>query len=181
MNIAILLILAATTIPVPEFRSVELRNGGHVTLRHGAVQRVSVVEGDPKCTRVRVDDGQRLVIDRAKGGCPHGSRRQIEIVTPHLSAVSVSNGGTIEADGPFPGQKSIEAAVEQGGTVDIRAIAADDVDASVYSGGGILITSRNSLVATVRSGGSIRYWGEVEDVTKSVRDGGVVARGSGRP
>ena len=187
MRIATLLMLltlvpsatAGTVIPVAEFRSVELSNGGHVIVRHGAVQRVSVVEGDLQYTRVRVGDGGRLIIDRAPGDCPRGYRLQIEVVTPHLSAVSVSNGGTVRTLGAFPAQASIEAAVEQGGTIDIRSIPADDVDASVDSGGGIFTTSRKTLAASVQSGGVIAYWGDA-DVKKSVRDGGVVKRGTAR-
>jgi hypothetical protein len=36
---------AATVIPVGEFRSVTLSHGGRVVVRHGAVQRVSLIAG----------------------------------------------------------------------------------------------------------------------------------------
>jgi hypothetical protein len=168
---------AETVIPVGTFRSVEVSNGGHVVVRHGAVQRVTLVEGDLQCARVRLGDGQRLVIDHTHG-CSRGHRLLVEVVTPQLSGVSVSHGGSVQALGAFPDQGAIEAAVEQGGSIDIRSIAADDVEASVYSGGRILITSRKTLAATVESGGVITYWGDVEDVKKSVRDGGSVKRGT---
>lgn len=168
---------AATVIPVGEFRSIELRNGGHVVVRHGAVQRVAIVRGGVECSRVRVD-GQRLVIDRSHGNCRRGDDKlEVEVVTPHLTSVSVSHGGTIETAGAFPAQASIEATVEQGGTIDIRSIAADDVEASVFSGGRIFTTARDRLAATVRSGGAITYWGDAEDVRRSIRNGGVVSRG----
>ena len=167
---------ADTVVPVGEFRSIELSNGGHVVVRHGAVQRVSIVGGDTEYTQIRVGTGGRLMIDTGKR--PRGYRLEVEVVTPHLSRVSVSNGGTLQVVGTFPSQPSIEVAVEQGGTIDIRMIAADNVDASVYSGGGIFTTSRRLLNASVESGGAITYWGEAE-VRKTVRDGGVVQRGKG--
>ena len=169
---------AATVIPVGEFRSVALSHGGHVVVRHGAVQRVSVVSGDPRCTRVRLGDHQELIIDNSgKKACSRHEHPRLEVVTPRLSSVSVSNGGTVQTAGAFPAQASIDVAVEQGGTIDVRSLPADRVDASVYSGGGIFTTSRKTLVASVESGGFITYWGSVDDVKKSVRDGGVVKRG----
>jgi hypothetical protein len=176
MHILALLTLA-TIIPVSEFRSIALSNGGHVVVRHGPVQSVSIRAGDLQYTRVRVDD-QRLIIDRTARECPERYRLEIEVVTPHVSRVSVSNGGTVQTIGEFPAQASIEADVEQGGTADIRAIPADRVNASVYSGGRIFTTAQQKLTASVESGGAITYWGDVQDVSESVRHGGVVTRGN---
>ena len=167
---------AQTVLPLGQFRSVELSNGGTVILRHGPAQRVTLVSGEEQYTRVRVADGGRLVIENRVGACPRGYRMQIEIVTPALSAVSVSNGGTMQAHGPFPTQPAIHARVEQGGMLDIRNIPAENVDASVYSGGGIFIRSGRTLDASVESGGIITYWGDPR-VSRSVRDGGAVVRG----
>jgi len=36
---------AAEVVPVPQFRSVELRGGGSVTVVPGPVQRVTIVDG----------------------------------------------------------------------------------------------------------------------------------------
>ncbi len=167
---------AQTVIPVEPFRSVELRHGGSVTVRHGSAQRVTIVAGDAQCTRIRVDHEQRLVIDNHAVGCRRHQRVQIEVITPELTAVAVSNGGHLQSAGAFPAQATIEADVEQGGRIDIRSIAADAVEASVYSGGGIFTTPRKTLAATVTSGGGITYWGDPR-VTRSVRDGGFVAKG----
>jgi hypothetical protein len=166
-----------TDMPVGPFQSVELRHGGHVTLRHGPVQRVTLLSGDPQITRARIEDGQRLVIQKCAAKCPRGYRMEVEVVTPSLSAVAVSNGGLLQTAGDFPAQAAIEANVEQGGAVDIRSIAVDAVDAEVYSGGRIFTNARQTLTATVESGGAITYWGGAR-VRKSVRDGGVVARGN---
>ena len=167
---------AETVVPVGEFRSVQLSNGGHVVIRHGAVQRVTIVSGDPQSTRIRIGRGQRLEID-SMGSCSRGLPLEVEVVTPHLAGAAVDNGGTLEVDGSFPDQPSLAASVEQGGTVDVRAIAADTVDASVEQGGTIFTTARKSLDASVESGGVITYWGDVSQVRKSVRDGGAVSRG----
>jgi Putative auto-transporter adhesin, head GIN domain len=164
--------VAATDVPAGEFQSVELRNGGRVVIRHGAVQRVTIAEGDERYTRVRLADGKRLIVDRT-GDCPRGHRVSVEITTPHLAAARVSNGGSIVVSGAFPAQTSIEASVDQGGTVDVRSIRADDVEATVYSGGRIFATAERTLEASVESGGAITYWGGAR-VRRSVRDGGVV-------
>lgn len=168
--------LLASLISVGEFRAIELNDGGHVTVRYGAVQRVSLVRGDPQCTRVSVRE-QRLIIESQS--CHHDDRLQLEVVTPRLDSVSVHNGGIVQTLGEFPAQSEIDAAVEQGGMIDIRAIAADNVHASVYSGGRIFTTSRKNLSAAVNSGGAITYWGD-PSVKKAVRNGGVVARGTAR-
>jgi hypothetical protein len=169
--------LARTDIPVGPFRTVELNHGGHVIVRHGPVQRVTLLTGDSRYTGIRVAGGQRLVIDKCAAKCPRGYRMQIEVITPELSAVAVSNGGTLQIAGAFPAQASIEADVEQGGMIDIRSIAADAVDASVDSGGRIFTSPRETLTATIDSGGAITYWGDPR-VRRSVRHGGVVVRGT---
>lgn len=176
MWITTLLALAAI-IPVGTFRSVEVHHGGRVIVRHGAVQRVSMIKGDRQFTRIRIVDGDRLVIDRTDGKCPRDYEVEIEVVTPHVERVVASNGAWLQAVGHFPAQASIEVDLEQGGTIDIRAIAADNVEASVFSGGRILTTARETLDASVDSGGVITYWGEARSVKKSVHDGGMVRRG----
>jgi hypothetical protein len=162
---------AQTVIPVGQFRSVDLHDGCNVIVRHGPAQRVTILRGSLGSTRVRIMDGERLVIDNCRREC------QVEVVTPELSAVSVSNGGTLQSLGAFPAQAAIRADVEQGGTIDIRSMAPAAVDASVHSGGRIFTNPRETLVGTVTSGGGITYWGAVR-VKQFVRDGGAVARGA---
>ena len=181
LTIAMLTIALSGTadieIPVGHFESIELHNGGHVIIRQGATQSVTLVSGDPDAVDIAVR-GQRLVIqNHGSHRRRHNERLEVEIVTPELTAVSVSNGGTLETAGEFPAQSKIAASVEQGGTVDIRTVPADAVVASVDSGGGIFIHARQTLTASVRSGGAIRYWGNPR-VTRSVRDGGSVSKGA---
>lgn len=168
---------APAVIPVEQFRSVELQGGGNVIVRHGKTQRVTMLEGSLRYSRVRLAGGQRLVIDKCVTECPRGYQMQIEVITPELSAVSVSNGGTVQSRGTFPAQAAIEAGVAQGGTIDIRSIPADAVEASVDSGGRIFTHPRKTLTGTVVSGGAITYWGNAR-VEQSVRNGGFVARGA---
>ena len=168
---------AQNVIPVEQFRSVELHSGGNVIVRHGKTQRVTMLEGSLRYSRVRLAGGQRLVIEKCVQECPRNYQMQIEVITPEISAVSVSNGGTVQSRGAFPAQAAIEAAVAQGGTIDIRSIPADAVDASVDSGGRIFTHPRETLAATVFSGGAITYWGNAR-VEQSVRDGGFVAKGT---
>jgi len=180
LAIAILLatsVKAQTVIPMGQFRSIELHSGGSVIVRHGSTQRVTILSGDLRCSQVRLAGGQRLVIENHIHQCPRDHRLQVEVITPEITAVSVSDGGTLRADGAFPAQSAIEADVENGGTIDIRSIAADAVDASVYSGGRIFTNPRATLAGSVESGGIITYWGDVR-VRKSVRDGGIVLRGT---
>lgn len=167
---------AQTVVPVGHFRSVELQNGGNVVVRHGPVQRVTILAGDLRYTQIRVDDRQRLVIDRSGQECPRGYQVHVEVVTPEVGALAVSNGGTLQTAGEFPPQASLDAGVEQGGTLDLRAISADAVDATVYSGGRILAAPRHTLSTTITSGGNVTYWGDPQ-VSKHVRDGGAVQRG----
>lgn len=162
---------AQTVIPVGEFRSIELHDGAHVIVRHGPAQRVTILTSSSRSLAVRIKDGQRLVI----GDC--GRECRVEVVTPALSAVSVSNGGTLQSVGAFPDQTTITAAVEQGGTIDIRSMAPAAVDASIDSGGRIFVNPRETLVGTVTSGGGITYWGSPR-VKQSVRHGGAVERGA---
>ena len=171
------------TVQTAAFHEVELRNGGEVVVRHGAEPSVSLVEGDRRTTRIDVAGG-RLVIDRCAAHCPRGYRMRVEVVTPSLTALSVADGGSLEAARGFPRQANVAASVSSGGVLDIRGLAADDVTASVAHGGLIFTRPGRRLSAAVAQGGAITYWG-APAVTRSVRHGGVVVRGAaadeGRP
>ena len=114
---------AETVLKLGQFRSIELSNGGSVVVRHGPVQRVAIVEGDAQRATITVE-GRNLVIDNRN--CRSGERTHVEVVTPEIVAASVSNGGTLRTVGAFPLQGSMKAAVESGGTLDIRSIAGVD-------------------------------------------------------
>ena len=117
---------AQTAVPVAPFRSVEMHDGGHVILHHGATQRVILLKGGVDRPHFTLADGGRLVIDKYKGRdkhkgqCPRGYELEIEIITPYIDEIVASDGGVIQSRGSFPRQTEIKTAVRNGGTIDIR-------------------------------------------------------------
>jgi len=164
---------AQTTVPLSRFDSVELRGGGHVVLRHGAVQRVTILKGSTRYTTLAVRDSRTLVIDACNSDCPMHYDLEIEIVTPAIAAAAVNGGGAIVSASGFPAQGSITAAVNGGGHVDLRAIDARSATAAVDGGGKIEIRAKAALSAAVDGGGSIRYVGNPA-VTTAINGGGSV-------
>ncbi|MBV8799716.1 MAG: DUF2807 domain-containing protein [Alphaproteobacteria bacterium] len=168
--------LSATTVSVPPFRSVELRGGGHIVLRRGPEQRVTVVEGSTEFARLHIKDEGRLVIDACNQHCPHRYNLEVEIVTPRIEGVAIEGGGKIETEPRFGRQGTVDAAIEGGGHIDIRSIDADHADAAVSGGGNIDLRAERSLEAAVDGGGNILYWGN-PSVTSAVNGGGNVGKG----
>jgi hypothetical protein len=169
---------AQTIVPTGPFESVELRGGGHVLLRYGPSERVSLIQGSTDYTRFHIEDGNKLVIDtcgRDNGmhECPSNYDLDVEIVTPRISGVAISGGGKIETAPGFPVQGEIDAAVEGGGNIDVRAIEAKNASAAVDGGGKIYIRADGHLNAAVNGGGSIRYTGTT-NVTSAIDGGGSV-------
>ncbi|HYD39165.1 MAG TPA: hypothetical protein VEA60_16220, partial [Allosphingosinicella sp.] len=159
---------------VPAFKSIELRGGGTVTVRHGPVRRVTVRSGG--AGRAIRAEGDKLVIDRCHRPCPAGHRIDVEIVTPAIAGLAVTDGGLIQLSGSFPPQAEIAAAVSSGGTVDMRPLVAARVAAAVSHGGGILASAGRELAAAVSNGGIVTYWGDPK-VASSIRHGGAVVPG----
>lgn len=169
---------AGTVVPVGAFDSVELKDGGHVILRHGAVQRVTLLQGSTQYTSIRIDEdnARQLVIDSCRHQCPRNYRLDVEIVTPEIRGVSVSDGGSIESAAGFPSQVKIAAAVADGGKIDIRSIATESASAAVNDGGKILLRAQSRLAAAVNDGGAIVYSGDPK-VSSAISDGGSVDKG----
>ena len=166
---------SAETVAAAPFSSVQLRNGGEVRIGHGDTQLVTLVEGDSRQAGFTVENG-RLVVDRCRGRCDHRQPFRVEIVTPLLDAVSVEEGGRLIVLPGFPRQAQLAAAVGNGGMVDVRTMAIDQVTAAVAQGGIILTRPGSRLDAAVSQGGVINYWGD-PTVVQAVRGGGVVQRG----
>ncbi|HWT12669.1 MAG TPA: DUF2807 domain-containing protein [Allosphingosinicella sp.] len=167
---------AADAVAIPPFEAVELRNGGEVLISHGPAHRVRFVSGDRRSADVGVRDG-RLVIDNCARRCADGHSTRVEIVMPRLREARVEGGGTIRVLAGFPGQETVAAEVSNGGTVDIRRLGAGRVSAAVAQGGRILTRPGERLDASVSDGGAVTYWGDPA-VMRSIRGGGVVARGT---
>lgn len=165
-----------TPLQLPPFSSIRV-NSGHVVLRSAPTQRVTLLEGSLDYTRVAVIDGGVLTIDKCKVHCPRGYELEIEILMPTVSRISLANGGRIRSVGSFAPQADLAVAVAHGGTLDVRSMAVDRVNASVEQGGRILTVPRGSLFARVNQGGVITYWGNPR-VDSSVQHGGVVNKGS---
>lgn len=170
-------VIAQTVVRLAPFRSLTLRNGGEVILRHGSTQRVTLLVGSTSHTGITIADGGRLVIDGCLSGSPKGYRPSIEIMTPDIVDVMVMDGGTIRSRGSFPRQEELGVAVGDGGTIDLRSMTVDFVAAAVHDGGRIFTKPQSALAANIARGGVITYWGNPR-VTSSVEDGGAVTRGA---
>ena len=170
--------LAAENVPVGHFGQVELRGGGHVVIKHGATQSVTLVKGSTQYTGFRIRDGRKLVIDACNDNCPHTYDLEIEIVSPDLDSAAIEGGGEIVAQGSFPGQSSLALAVNGGGDIDMRPISAKTVMAAVNGGGDIHLTATSQLNAAVSGGGDISYRGNPQ-VNEAVQGGGDVEREGG--
>ncbi len=172
---------AAETVSLPRFGGIELKGGGSVVVRHGAVQRVTLLEGSSSQSGIGVEpngrgSAGRLVIRACRTRCPQDYRLRIEIVTPDVPAVAVDGGGRIDVAGGFSPRRHVAASVNGGGQIDLRAVKASAVAASVNGGGSLRVTATETLAASVNGGGAIQYWGEPQ-VTSAIRGGGAVTRG----
>lgn len=172
---------AAETADLPRFGAVELKGGGTVVVRRGAVQRVTLVEGSTGQTSLRVEPqgrsgAGRLVIQACRARCPQDYRLRVEIVIPDVSAIAVDGGGRIDVAAGFSPRRHVAAAVNGGGEIDARALPARDVAAAVNGGGALRVTATGSLAASVNGGGAIVYWGDPQ-VASSIRGGGAVTKG----
>ena len=167
--------LAAEVVPVPPFRSVDLRGGGDIALVPGPVQRVTILSGSSRFTHVYTHGDGQLRIDACNDQCPSRYNLQIRIESPRAPDVAIFGGGSIVAASGFAPQGQLSAAVYGGGRIDVRAIEANSVSAAVNGGGKIFVRPRATLSAAVRGGGDIRYSGNPR-VSMAVSGGGDVRR-----
>jgi hypothetical protein len=168
---------AAEAVPVPQFRSVELRGGGAVTVVPGPAERVTIVEGSSQFTHMRVDENGKLVIDTCAERCPINYRMRVEIRAPTVPVLAIRGGGAITAAQGFGLQSTLTVAVSGGGAIDIRAVRAQTATAAVSGGGEIKVTAARALTAAVNGGGLVRFWGNPQ-VTTAIHGGGAVLHGS---
>lgn len=162
----------ATSRELPPFDAIALSGGGNVVLRHGARQQVRVTEGNPKAVRLVVVDG-RLAISGCDGSCRN---TLVEVTMPASpETIAIQGGGSIMARGDFPVVREMALAIAGGGSVDVKAIPADDVAAAVRGGGSIVTSARRDLAANIVGGGSIIYSGDPQ-ISSAVRGGGTVTR-----
>src|SRR3712207_9218716 len=77
---------SATVVQLPRFDAIDLEGGGRVILRHGAQQKVTIVEGDADVSRIEVDR-RSLRIAPCDGRCPAGYRLVVEVGAPSVSEI----------------------------------------------------------------------------------------------
>ena len=170
-------VLATEVVPVPQFRSVELRGGGVVTIVPGPAERVMILEGTSQITRMRVEPDGKLEIDTCSSrACPNLYRLRVEIQSVRVPDLAVNGGGLISTTGGFRAQSELSAAVNGGGKIDARSIEATNVSAAVNGGGELMVRPRSVLSAAVNGGGRVRYWG-TPTVSSAIRGGGSVGPG----
>ena len=163
-------------VAVPSFDSVELQGGGQIVVRHGPIQRVTIVRGNSEMTRFSVERG-RLEIRACVRSC-RDYDLQVEIVTPDMDALAIRGGGAIRVEGRFPRRDELAIAVTGGGAIDARSIEAGDVAASISGGGSIRTHASARLAASINGGGAVRYRGDPE-TTVAINGGGSVTADSG--
>jgi hypothetical protein len=129
--------LAATDLPLAPFTAISVHGGGHVILRHGTTQRVSLLKGDPKVALIRVN-GSTLELSPCENVCLFRHvDLEVEIVSPDIRAIDAHGGGAIDTKGEFPKQAEMAVAAHGGGAIDIRAKPVEQVAAEVHGGGAI--------------------------------------------
>lgn len=168
--------LATEIIPVSHFDAVELRGGGDVVVVPGPAERVTILDGSSRFTRIYVDHEGSLKIDTCNSDCPPHYRLRVEVQSPRVPVLAVSGGGAIGVSSGFAPESKLVAAVSGGGSIDTRAVDAGDVTAAVNGGGELLVRARSALTGAVNGGGVVRYWGNPA-VTSAIRGGGAVRPG----
>ena len=166
----------AGTVPVGAFNRIALHGGGHVTLKHGATQSVSLVRGSTDVTSFTIQNGNELVISVCGATvimCPINYDLDVEITSPDIRGISIHGGGEMETEGAFPEQQSLAVDVHGGGDLDVRAISVKDVTAEVHGGGDAKLTATRNLVASVHGGGDITFRGH-PNLVQSVHGGGSI-------
>ena len=165
--------LATEAVPVPAFRSVQLRGGGEVTILPAPAQRVTILDGSSQYTRVRVERNGELRIDACVERCPQHYRLRIEIQSPRVPGLAVSGGGLIATRGGFGAQPNLSVAVNGGGRIDARSVQAGTVSAAVNGGGEAVVNARTLLAAAINGGGMVRYIGRPQ-IQSAIHGGGLV-------
>ena len=167
--------LAAEVVTVPQFRAVELRGGGDITIRRGPVQQVTMLEGSRQFTTFRMERHGKLAIDACNRQCPRNYRLRIEVQSPSVPDVAITGGGTIVARPGFAPQSQVAAAIKGGGMIDLRSVRASNTAAAIHGGGKIVTGVSSSLVAAVNGGGEVRYSGTPQ-LTSAINGGGSVSQ-----
>lgn len=164
---------AGTTLNFPAFTGIAVHGGGHVILRHGAVQRVTVIKGDLNKADLHMR-GNTLDISPCKNWCWNVKEFEVEIVSPKIEAIEAHGGGAVNASGDFPKQSVLSIQAHGGGAIDTRAIPAESVNAEAHGGGAIRVKALAAITAEAHGGGNITYSGNPAHVAVQTHGGGTV-------
>lgn len=167
-------VAAQTPVPVGPFEAVALVGGGEVRIRHGAVQKVTLLRGDLTVSDIGIENRRSLVIRACRKAC-RDYRLVVEIVTPRLDAVAITGGGSIVADAGFPPAGHLAASVTGGGTLDLDSVPAAHVAASIQGGGVIRTDATADLAVSINGGGNVTYLRDPR-TTVSINGGGTVRK-----
>jgi hypothetical protein len=150
-------VVAREVIPTPHFDSVGVRGDAQVTIRHGAEQRVVLVKGNTRLTRIGVDEPRSgsLEIEDCTARCP----QNYEIITPEIAGLAVKGDGVIKVEGNFAERDRLGLAVAGDGDIEARAVPARTVDAAVNGDGHIAAAASEMLTAAVNGEGTVTYYG----------------------
>jgi hypothetical protein len=165
--------LATEAVPVPSFRSVELRGGGEINVVPGPAQRVTILQGSSHFPRMRVECDGKLMIDGCVERCPSHFDVRMQIQSPRVPNLAISGGGMIATRGNFAPQPSLAAAIHGGGKIDARSVEARTVSAAVNGGGEVVVNARGMLSAAINGGGMVRYVGNPH-INSAIHGGGLV-------
>jgi hypothetical protein len=164
---------AGTDMNFPVFSGINVHGGGSVVLRHGPVQRVTVIKGDLSKIDLHMS-GNTIDISPCKNWCWGTNPLEVEIVSPKIDTFEVHGGGEIKAVGEFPRQPALRVDVHGGGDLDARAIPADTVNANVHGGGDAYVNAVSSLNAEVHGGGDLTYVGNPPHISSQTHGGGSI-------
>jgi hypothetical protein len=167
--------LAGTDFKFPAFAGLNVHGGAHVVLRHGAVQRVTVVSGDLSKADLHME-GARLDISPCKNWCWNVGTLKVEIVSPKIDDIEAHGGGAVKAEGDFPRQPTLALEAHGGGAIDVRAVPADNVRAEAHGGGAIRTKALVSLDAEAHGGGSISFAGNPPRISSHSHGGGSISK-----
>ncbi len=158
------------TTNLSSFSTIDVSDGGVVTIRPASSYSIRVIQGAEKVDASVRGGTLRL---RCKKPCRTATRRVIEVSTPRVSKASVSGGGRMTFVAGFMGQEKLTLKVSRGGTIEAFAVRAQEVDATVAGGGRINLTAERELDATVIGSGEIVYAGQPE-VRETTKGGGTI-------
>ncbi len=167
--------LAGTNLNFPVFTGIAVHGGGHVILRHGNVQRVTVTKGDLSKADLHIT-GNTLDISPCKNVCWNVGEFDVEIISPKIEAIEAHGGGAVEATGDFPKQSVLSIQAHGGGAIDTRAIPAETVNVEAHGGGAIRLKALTTINAEAHGGGDITYTGNPAHIAVQTHGGGAISK-----